>query len=179
MFAFIPIQTACPCAVDWSYYGKFTFMPHLLSRFFPQSTFRPTQTQTQTRPAFQVNKLIEIHVRFIPALLYFFPVTLFVLNSGKTEQIARVRSPKNQVLLDRLTSQPTFLIRWYRSSVCRREKFLYAVFQFSFLFMLCVTPALIDQMTCYKITRKLQYCTTPFFFRCTFFLVTIVIVIKV
>lgn len=111
-----------------------------------------TNPVKQTQPAFQVNKLIEIHVRFILALLFFFfPVTLFVLNRGKTEQIARVRSPKNQVLLDRLTSQPTFLIPWYRSPVyLQKGNISLCSFLIFFNFLLCVTPALIEQMTCYN-----------------------------
>ena len=173
MFAFI-FHSNCMSLCGWLLLLRIAHIhPPSSESLFP--TINPVK---QTRPAFQVNKLIEIHVRFIPALLYFFPVTLFVLNSGKTEQIARVRSPKNQVLLDRLTSQPTFLIPWYRSPVCRRGKFLYAVFQLSFFFMLFVTPALIEQMTCYKITRKLQYCTTLFFSVVIFFLLPLLLSVK-
>lgn len=130
----------------------------------------PTNPVKQTRPAFQVNKLIEIHVRFILALLFFFPVTLFVLNLGKTEQIAKVRSPKNQVLLDRLTSQYLDIGNQFAEG----ENFCMQFFKF----MLCVTPALFEQMTCYKITRKLQYCTTPFFSVVLFFLLPLWLSLK-
>ena len=126
----------------------------------------PTNPVKQTQPIFQV---IEIHVRFVLALLFFSGNT-FCAKSWKN----RVNRKSQITQKSSVTRQTNFTAHFFNTliSVTSLQKGKISVCSFSifFFFMLCVTPALIEQMTCYKITRKLQYCTTPFFSVVLFFL---------
>ena len=101
----------------------------------------PTNPVKQTRPAFQVNKLIEIHVRFILALLFFFSGNTFCAKAWKNRT-----NRKSQITQkSSVTRQTNFTAHFFNTliSVTSLQKGKISLCSFSifffFFYVMCNT----------------------------------------
>ena len=121
---------------------------------------------------------------------FFFPVKLFVLNRGKTEQ-----NRKSQITQKpSVTRQSNFTAHFFNTLIsvtslfAEGKNFFMRFFNFLLFSVMCNTSRnrtndMLQLVNCSTVTLVLLLlcflCLNLFFFRCTFFLVTIVIVNKV